>query len=465
VKPSPPESPTILRMAAPLVVSFWMRALFTFVDTVYAAIIGDAAVAAIGLTLPAEFILIALWVGLSTGLTSCLSRAMGAREGRKIEQYLRVTRTLILYVVPAFFALGVGIWFAAPRMNLASEVARSFQIYGSVLVAGSAISSFWSVLPDSIIKAHQDTRSTMWAGICSNVINIVLNTVFLFVFHWGVFGIALSTVIGRFGGLAYAQVRARHHERLRMAAGRDTRDELDPAPYRAILSLAIPSAVTFSLMSLETGAINYLLAGLGDATAAIAAYAIHYRMLLFMLNPIIAISVAMLPYVAKKCGERDVAGLRLGLTQASVATAVYCVAFAFPALILTAPTIAEWLAESPQTAEHAVFGLQIVPLACLVTAPFLICRPIFEGMQRGRPGLLMAVLRYVVLSVPLAWAGMQAALLVGAPGFHGLLVGLLLAALVTSVVFAAWVWQTVRRLTPGPGAAPGPAAESGAPAG
>ena len=76
------SDPTILRMAAPLMVSFFMRAAFSLVDTMYAAILGDAAVAAIGLTIPFEFLMIAIWVGLSTGLTSALSRALGAREGR-----------------------------------------------------------------------------------------------------------------------------------------------------------------------------------------------------------------------------------------------------------------------------------------------------------------------------------------------------------------------------------------------
>ena len=66
------QDPTVLRMAGPLIVSFVMRSAFTFVDTIYAAIVGDTAVAAIGLTLPFEFIMIAIWVGLSTGLTSAL---------------------------------------------------------------------------------------------------------------------------------------------------------------------------------------------------------------------------------------------------------------------------------------------------------------------------------------------------------------------------------------------------------
>src|SRR4029079_13736701 len=93
-----PQDPSILRMAAPLVVSFWMRSLFTFVDTIYASTLGDASVAAIGLSLPFEFVMIAVWVGLSTGLTSRLSRAMGAHQDAMIDQYLRVAWRMVLAI-------------------------------------------------------------------------------------------------------------------------------------------------------------------------------------------------------------------------------------------------------------------------------------------------------------------------------------------------------------------------------
>ncbi len=81
----PAISGSVLSMAAPLVVSFWMRAAVTLVDTVYASFLGDSAVAAIGLTIPLEFLMVAAWVGLSTGLTSVLSRSMGSREDAMVE--------------------------------------------------------------------------------------------------------------------------------------------------------------------------------------------------------------------------------------------------------------------------------------------------------------------------------------------------------------------------------------------
>jgi Na+-driven multidrug efflux pump len=443
-------SPTVLRMAGPLVVSFWMRAAVTFVDTIYASLLGDTAVAAIGLAIPFEFLMIALWVGLSTGLTSGLSRAMGSRQYNKITQYIRASWVLVGWLGPMFTLVGVALWIAAPRVGLEADTARAFQIYGTVLIAGSAFTSFWSVIPDSLIKAHQDTRSTMWAGIYTNVLNLVLNTLFLFVFEWGLFGIALSTVLGRIGGLVYALVRAAQHERRRKTSARDFPPERDPSPYRTILSLAIPSSLTFALMSFETALVNGLLAHMKQATEAIAAYSIYYRVVLFALQPIIAMAVAMLPFAASRIGAGDLPGVRRGLRDASLASAVYCLLLVGPLMWFLAPWLAAELTESQITHEYTIFALRTVPLACLTGALFLLCRPVFEAMNRGRPGLIMAILRYLVLTLPAAWLGMQTAEGLGRPAIQGMIVGMIVAGAISSAAFYVWVRVALQTYAPRP---------------
>jgi len=420
-------------------VSFVMRSAFPFVDTIYAAIEGDAAVAAIGLTFPFEFVMIAFWIGMSTGLTSTLSRAMGARQGRRIEQYLKATWRLVWIVSPAFLVIGAAIWFIAPQFGLDEDVYRSFRIYGAVLIGGSALTTFWSVIPDSVVKAHQDTRSTMWAGIWSNVANLVLNTLFLFVFGWGIFGIALSTVIGRIAGLVYALKKAGAHEAKRLAAGLDTDLTPDPAPYRPILALAVPASITFILMAAETAVINTLLAGAPNDTSAIAAYSIYYRIMMFAAMPVIAVSVAMLPFAAKRIGEKDAAGLNKGLWQAGVVSVVYSLGIMLPLVWLGGDHLANWLSETPLTTEYTAFSLQVVPIASLALAPFILCRPVFEAMGRGKPGLYMAILRYVVLTLPAAYVGMHVAASYGQPSLYGILIALVVVAVIASLLFSLWL--------------------------
>ena len=427
-------------MAAPLVLSFGMRSLFTFVDIAFASRLGDAAIAAVGgLSFPYEILMIACWVGVSTGLTSNLSQAMGKRQGARIEQILSVSRGIVWSLVPLFSAIAVYIYFGAYHMGLDPVLARQFSIYGGVLIGGSAFTAFWSIIPDSIVKAHHDTQSTMWAGIWSNLINVGLNTLFLFVFHWGVFGIALSTVLGRFGGLVYALRKAARHEAARQASGLDTDPTLDPHPLRSFLSLALPSSMTYGLMAVETGLVNWLLARQPNATESIAAYGIYSRVLQFAAMPIIAAAVAVLPYVARRFGEGNIRAIRDGMRQILLVAVVYCVGLVTPALLVGGPWLARALAESPLTAELATMALALCPLACLAMVPFSLCRPAFEGLQRGRPGLAMAVFRYTILTIPFAFAGMKAADLLGRPPLHGLIAGLIGASGLASAVFFIWM--------------------------
>ena len=440
-------------MSAPIVVSFVMRSAFTLVDTVYAATLGDAAVAAVGLSIPLEFLMIACWVGLSTGLTSQLSQAMGARQGARIEQVLALSRRLVWGLVPVFTLIGLGCWVFADRLGLEPEVARLFAIYGSVLIGGSAFTSFWSILPDSIVKAHHDTRTTMWAGIWSNVINVVLNTVFTFVFHWGVFGIALSTVVGRIGGLVYALRMASAHEAARKARGQDTDPTLDPAPLRSLMSLAVPAALTYGLMAVEASIVNRLLATLPDSTSSIAAYGIYYRVMMFAVMPIIATSVAVLPFVARRFGAGDIAGVQRGLRESILAGVAYCTLLVLPVMLLFGGAIARWLAEAETTVHLTRLALWLAPFAALAHVPFQLCRPAFEGLQRGRPGLVMAVFRYIVLMVPMALLGKGVAARLGQPELLGIVVGLIAASGIASAVFLVWMRRALRALAPAAAAA------------
>jgi Na+-driven multidrug efflux pump len=154
--------------------------------------------------------------------------------------------------------------------------------------------------------------------------------------------------------------------------------------------------------------------------------------------------VAMLPFVARLVGAGDVQAVRRGLRQAIAVAAAYAL-FAVGAAALTAgPSIAAHLAESPLTARYAAFALRLIPLACLAGTPFILCRPVFEGLRRGLPGLLMAVVRYVVLTGPAAWLGIRAARALGEPPIFGLMPALVLVALASSAIFALWARAALR---------------------
>jgi Na+-driven multidrug efflux pump len=450
--PTPPQRPPgVLRLAWPLVLSFWLRSAFQWVDTIYASTLpglGDASIAAIGLTAPFEFLMIACWVGSSNGLTSRLAAAMGARQGAKIEQLLDSTRRILRWLRGIFIALAAGIWIAAPWLPLADDVAAQFRIYGSVLLGGSAFTAFWSVLPDSLVKAHNDTRSTMWAGLASTLTNFALNTLFVFAFHWGIFGIALATVLARLAGLAYALRKARAHEARRLASGSDTDPALFTRPTRAILALSVPAGLGFALLAFEGLAINAMLAAREGSAAILAAWSIIDRTGRFLTMPVIAVGVALLPLCARMWGARDFDGIRRSVRVSLLASAVYSAVFALPLTLLLGSWVAESLTDAPPAQAAARRGLALIGLAVFAGGPTFLLRSAFDGMQHPRPGLVAGVLRALFLIVPLSALGLWLAPRLGLAEIEGLVLGFSAGAGVATALLLRWMRTFLREECP-----------------
>lgn len=464
----PPSSnaKTLLQLAWPLVISFTFRSILTSIDLPYASRLDnpDSALAAIGFSFPLEFSFIAFWVGTSAALTSHLSKAIGEGCEARIGQLKRTSGVIVGFLGLMFLALAVGIYLFADRLpwgeNIDPAVIANFRIYAPVLVAGVAVIGFWSVIPDSIIKAHHDTTSTMIAGLISGLGNVILNTLFLFVFELGIFGIALATGLARAGSLTYALWRAHKLEKARKVAWAkdppslpdEIQDGMTPTgmlsrPFVAMLSLGIPSALTFVLMGTENLLVNAVLASFDHATAAIAAYAIYHRAVLLAIMPIIAVGVAVLPFMARHLGEKNLPEVKRGLKQAYAFGVLYVILIATPACVIFGPAIAGFLGKAPETKSLVAFAIRYaVPIGALVATPFLICRPAFEAVQRGTPGLIMATVRYLLLSVPLALLGANLCAGSGQDPFFGLIAGLLAGTSLVSVLFTAWLVRMVRGL-------------------
>jgi Na+-driven multidrug efflux pump len=101
------------------------------------------------------------------------------------------------------------------------------------------------------------------------------------------------------------------------------------------------------------------------------------------------------------------------------------------------------LIDSPLAAEIARGGMYLIPLGILFGVPLFLMRPAFEGLQEPRPGLKLSVLRSLILSVPLGWAGFKVAPHVGLQELQGLLLGGALASGITSFVALNWMRQTL----------------------
>ena len=87
-----------------------------------------------------------------------------------------------------------------------------------------------------------------------------------------------------------------------------------------------------------------------------------------------------------------------------------------------------------------------MPAGLLAAIPFALTRPTFEALQRGLPGLLLALLRYLLLAFPLALGGAEAARALGYEPLLGVAAGLILGSAATSLAGGLWLRAALRAL-------------------
>jgi Na+-driven multidrug efflux pump len=428
-------------MALPLIVSFTLRQAFSMVDLVYARFLDDPnALAAIAFYIPFQEIFSAVWVGLSAGFTAQLARAFGRRDAQRVADLKRAMRRILCVLVPLFACGGIAVHAVLPSFDLDRGVLSAFQVYGTTLLIGMPLTGFWSIHPDSVVKAHYDTRSTMLAGIYATATNVALNTLFVFGFGMGLFGIALATVLSRLTALAYAMSRARQHERRRLAS-EDwpiASGVYGPGAIRAIFLLALPAGATMALASLEGWLVNGLLGSAEHPERALATYGVYHALLRITLMPAIATAVAVVPFVARRIHEDpDPRAVGRELCRAIGLAGGIGLAFAAPVGALFPDQVAGFFVPSDRADALADpttrAAMRVLPIALLANLPFLILRPTFEALHRPKMGIAISALRFAVLSPPLVLLGHS--MMPTEPAL-GVLVGLVSAAALASCTAA-----------------------------
>jgi Na+-driven multidrug efflux pump len=159
--------------------------------------------------------------------------------------------------------------------------------------------------------------------------------------------------------------------------------------------------------------------------------------------PIVATGVAALPLVARLSGAGDYPRIRAELRTGFGAMFAYVLLFIAPFSLFAGPPIARMLIESENALSIAYLGFIWLPIGMLVGSPLFLARPVFEGFQLARPGLVLSAIRTFALVVPLGLLGFHEAARLGLEPIEGLLAGTAAGSLVVSLLALWWLRGTL----------------------
>ncbi len=184
--------------ALPLMLSSILQLLFNAADIVVVGrFAGDDSLAAVGSTSSLINLLTNLFIGLSVGANVLVARYFGAKKEEELRETVHTAMTLSLIGGAALTVIGVvGAPIILEWMQSPPEVFSLAVIYLRVYFAGITATMVYN-FGSSILRAIGDTKRPLYYLSIAGVVNVLLNLVFVIVFHWGVFGVGIATVISQ----------------------------------------------------------------------------------------------------------------------------------------------------------------------------------------------------------------------------------------------------------------------------
>ena len=189
----------IISFAVPLMLSGVLQLLFNAADIIVVGqYAGSQSMAAVGSTSSLTNLLVNVFIGFSVGTNVLVARYYGNRNERDIEE--TVHTSILMALVGGLFLILVGVGLSRvllEMMGTPEDVIELSTLYMRIIFVGMPASLVYN-FGSAILRAVGDTKRPLYFLFLSGVINVVLNLTFVIVFHMGVGGVALSTIISQF---------------------------------------------------------------------------------------------------------------------------------------------------------------------------------------------------------------------------------------------------------------------------
>ena len=296
----------IVLLAIPMILELSLESVFAVVDMFFVGKLGDAAIAAVGLTEAAIAIIYSLAIGLSTAATAMIARRIGEKNPDAAAH--AAVQAIVISLVFTFILSVTGIVYAADILRLMGaqpEVIELGTIFTKIMLGGS-VAIIMLFLINGIFRGAGNAAMAMKSLWLASLLNIVLCPLLIYGIGpfegFGLKGAAVATTIGRSCGVLYQCYF------LFIGKGmiKITRKHLgiDFEVIKGLIKIAWPATFQFIIASGSWIIMAKLVAETGG-TIASAGYQIAIRNVVFFILPAWGLSNAAATLVGQNLGANQ----------------------------------------------------------------------------------------------------------------------------------------------------------------
>ncbi len=193
----------LLQFVLPSIVMMVFTSIYGVVDGLFVSnYAGKTAFASINLVMPFIMVLGGIGFMIGTGGTALVSKVLGEGDREQANRYFSMMVLFTVLVGAVLTAIGIVFMEPVARfLGATPEMLHDCVLYGRIVISFTAAFMLQNVFQSFLIAAEKP-KLGLAATVAAGVMNMVLDALFVAVFHWGIAGAAIATGISQcVGGL------------------------------------------------------------------------------------------------------------------------------------------------------------------------------------------------------------------------------------------------------------------------
>ena len=433
----------IAEFAVPMLLGNIAQQLYNTVDSIVVGkYVGDNALAAVGSSSPILNLLLALFVGVSTGAGIIISQRFGANDREGLSR--AIGNCISLAAIASLIIMVIGPMIARPMLTLLDTPASIIDWctnYLNIFFIGASGFIFYNIL-SGVLRGMGDSASALVFLVVATVLNIGLDIWFVAGFQMGVAGVSLATVIAQ--GISavlclFKLLRMRNVFDLNLQ-----QLKLKKATTLRIIKLGVPSGITQAIFSLAMLVVQSLTNSLGEMV--IAANVIIMRVDGFAMMPNMTFGQTMSVYTGQNVGagkmDRVHQGTKQGLIMAAGLSAAITVILLFLNKFLFG-----FFTDTAELIDLAGRMMRIMAVGYVGVSVTQVLGGVMRGAGDTMTPMWISMFTTILLRIPVAYGMAYLTASAAWPNGHpfslstSLLVSWTLGAVITFVAFRRGKWR------------------------
>lgn len=370
----------IVLFAIPILFSNLFQTLYNIVDSIIVGnFVSKEALAAVSSSGNLIFLFNSFFIGLSSGAGVVIAKYFGQKDILNMRKSIHndvivgLIASVLLTLIGVFLSPFILKWMKTPS-NVINDSITYFRIY-FLGVSGVILYNTFA----GILQALGDSKRPLIFLITASILNVVLDLLFIKVFHLGVKGASLATIISQFLSASLAFVTLLNKNTNYHLSFKELR--IDNKIMREILNNGIPSGIQNSVIGLANVVVQSNINSFGDnAMAGCGAYA---KIEGFAFLPITCFQISLATFVSQNLGAGEKRRAKKGSLFAIVTACVLAEIIGICTYIIAPNLIKLFVSSNGENISEVItYGVKALRVVCLFY-PLLAYAHLTAAVLRG----------------------------------------------------------------------------------